>query len=66
MNTHYTIEEAERKVTEAGGSVETFNKWMRGQTCPVVDDEMAYYQYDVDRFIKYKCDPKNEPIIDFD
>jgi hypothetical protein len=66
MKDHFTKEEAEALILKAGGSVETFHKWMRGQTCPLVDGVMAYYPYDVNRFIKYKCDPKNEPVADFD
>lgn len=57
------IEEAKKKVEEAGGSWDTFNDWMRGQTAGINDDgTIDLYDYDVNRFIRYKCDPKNEPM----
>ena len=32
-----------------------FDKWMCGQTCPVLDGgEIGYYHHDVDRFIRHK------------
>jgi len=62
-----TIKEAQEKITKAGGSVETFNKWMSGQTCGLKEDgTVDIYEYDVDRFIRYKCNSKNEPFWDFD
>jgi hypothetical protein len=62
-----TIQEAENKITEAGGSIETFWGWMRGQTVGLNDDGSTdVYEYDVDRFIRYKCDPKNEPAGEWD
>ena len=55
-----TIAQAEAKIKEAGGSVDTFWEWMRGQTMALTDDgEMDVYDCDVDRFIRYKCDPRN-------
>ena len=32
-----------------------FNEWMRGQTCPVLEDgSCGYFQHDVERFIRHK------------
>lgn len=60
------IPEAEQKIIEAGGDVKVFHKWMCGQTCPFIDGKPGYYDHDVERFIRYKCDPKNEPTYEFD
>jgi hypothetical protein len=60
-------QQAKNKIQQAGGSWKTFKIWMNGQTCPILGDgSLGYYDYDVDRFIRYKCDPKNEPLSDFD
>lgn len=62
-----TTKEAMQKIKDAGGSVNVFWEWMRGQTCGLNENgEVDIYDYDVDRFIRYKCDPKNEPSVDFD
>lgn len=62
-----TIDKAEALIKEAGGNVDTFWEWMRGQTLGVTaDDEVDVYDEDVERFIRYKCDPKNEPLAEFD
>lgn len=59
--------EAKSKIEAAGGSWETFCKWMYGQTMGVYPDGSAnIYEYDVDRFIRYQCNPKNEPVGDWD
>jgi hypothetical protein len=40
---------------------------MSGQTMGLNEDGTTYiYDCDVDRFIRYKCDPKNEPLSDWD
>jgi len=62
-----TIQEAEKKIVEAGGSVDVFWEWMSGQTCGLNPDGTTdVYEYDVNRFIRYKCNPKNEPISEVD
>lgn len=62
-----TIDQAENKIISAGGSVETFWNWMRGQTIGLNDDGTTdVYEGDVARFIRYKCDPKNEPLVEID
>jgi hypothetical protein len=62
-----TIEQAENKIKQAGGSVEVFWDWMRGQTMGINEDGSTnVYDYDVDRFIRYKCNPKNEPVWEID
>jgi len=62
-----TQEETKKKIKEAGGKWSVFIKWMRGQTVGLnKDDTVNYYEYDVKRFIRYKCDPKNEPLDEWD
>lgn len=59
--------DARLKIYAAGGSWDVFNDWMRGQTVGMYEDgECDLYEYDVERFIRYKCNPKNEPTYDFD
>ena len=62
-----TKNEAKKKIEEAGGSWEAFSRWMYGQTVGVYPSgEIDYYDYDVNRFIRYKCNPDNEPIEEWD
>lgn len=62
-----TTQEVKQKLKEAKGSWKVFLEWMRGQTVGMYPDgETDWYEYDVKRFIKYKCNPKNEPINDYD
>jgi len=62
-----TIKEAKAKIKEAGGAWKTFMYWMRGQTVGLNDDGSTnFYDGDVYRFIRYECDPKKEPTVDFD
>lgn len=62
-----TIDQADNKIIAAGGSVEEFWKWMRGQTMGLNDDGTTnVYECDVDRFIRYDCNPKNEPLVEVD
>ena len=62
-----TGEEVKKRIKEAGGSIEVFSKWMRGQTVGMYPDgSVDYYEYDVDRFIRYNCNPDNEPIEEWD
>ena len=62
-----TTEQAEEKIRNAGCSVDTFWDWMRGQTMGLNDDGTTdVYDYDVDRFIRYKGKPKNETAFGFD
>ena len=59
--------EAKKKIENAGGSWEVFNDWMYGQTVGIYPDgEVDIYEYDVNRFIRYRCNPKNEPVEDWD
>lgn len=59
--------EVKKRIKEAGGSWKVFLKWMSGQTVGIYDNgETNYYDHDVKRFIKYKCNPANEPFEDFD
>ena len=62
-----TIKEAKQLIKKAGGSWSVFMKWMNGQTVGMnKDGSTDFYDYDVNRFIRYKCNPKNEPPEDFD
>jgi len=59
--------EAKIKIKEIGGDWNVFMKWMKNQTVSSYPNgDTDYYDYDVARFIRYRCNPKNEPIIDFD
>ena len=58
---------AQMKIRQAGGHWDIFLNWMNGQTVGMYDDGTTdWYTYDVERFIRYNCDPKNEPVEDFD
>lgn len=63
-----TIDEAKQRIESAGGNWSTFQYWMQGQTCGVNPEtgEPDIYKYDVERFIEYKCNPKNEPVDEWD
>lgn len=59
--------EVQELIEKAGGSMSEFDDWMTGQTVGIDDNgETDYYDYDVRRFIRYSCDPKNEPLSEFD
>ena len=59
--------QARQAIEKAGGSWDVFCEWMTGQTLGKDEDgETDFYDTDVERFIFYKCDPTNEPMIDFD
>jgi len=61
-----TEKEAKKRIEEAGGDYEVFSDWMRGQTMGMINGEVDLYDCDVERFIRYKCDPKNENPLEFD
>ncbi len=62
-----TTKEAQEKIKEAKGSWKIFLEWMKGQTVGLYKDGSTdWYDHDVNRFIRYKCNPKNEPYEDFD
>lgn len=62
-----TTSQAQQAIKEAGGDWAVFEHWMRGQTVGVaIDGSTEYYDCDVERFIRYKCNPDNEPINEFD
>ncbi len=59
--------EARKKIKEAGGDWKVFMHWMRGQTCGFNEDGSTdFYDHDVSRFIRYKCNPENELPWEFD
>jgi hypothetical protein len=54
-----TTKQAKQKIKEAGGSWKVFTKWMSGQTVGLNKDGTTnIYDKDVERFIRYECDPK--------
>jgi len=62
-----TLKQARKKIEKAGGNWKVFIKWMNGQTMGIYPDGSAdIYEHDVERFIRYNCNPDNEPIEEFD
>jgi hypothetical protein len=55
-----------KRIEDAGGKWSVFLKWMAGQTVGMKNGEVDYYNYDIERFIRYSCNPDNEPVEDFD
>ena len=58
--------DTKKRIEDAGGKWSVFQKWMRGQTCGYRNGVVDYYNYDIERFIRYGCNPDNEPMEDFD
>jgi len=59
--------EVKKKIKQAGGKWSVFLKWIDGQTMGInKDGSTNFYDRDVERFIRYKCDPKNEPLVEWD
>jgi hypothetical protein len=56
---YYTKEQTENLLKENNIDIESFDKWMFGQTCPIENGELCYYKYDIDRLIRYKGDARN-------
>jgi hypothetical protein len=51
----YTKKKVEMILKANDLSWDEFIKWMRGQTCPILEDgECGYYQYDVGRYVEAK------------
>ena len=63
---YYTPKETKELLKKHNITFEVFDKWMYGQTCPIQSGELCYYSWDVDRFIRYKGDPNNEPFAEWD
>lgn len=62
-----TEQQATKKIEEAGGDMKVFWDFMYGQTMGLNEDGTTdIYETDVERFIRYKCNPKNEPLYEFD
>lgn len=64
-----TTKEAQAKIKKVGGTRAwyVFLDWMNGQTIGMYPNGLTNWNDDdVDRFIRYKCNPKNEPMVDFD
>ena len=61
------VDEVREAIEKAGGDWEVFCDWMYGQTMGMDENgEPDIYSHDVERFIRYKCDPKNEPPWEWD
>lgn len=59
--------QARQAIEKAGGSWDIFCDWMMGQTLGMDEEgETDFYDNDVERFIRYKCNLANEPLVDFD
>jgi len=59
--------EVREKIAKAGGRWEVFQVWMRGQTCSMYEDGATnFYDHDVNRFVRYNCNPNNEPLMEWD
>lgn len=59
--------EEEVKILFAKICWDRFEKWIKGQTVGVgKDGEINYYKHDVERFVRYRFNPDNEPVSDFD
>lgn len=64
-----TTKEAQGKIKKAGGTKAwyVFLDWMNGQTMGMDKKGMTiWYEHDVERFIRYKCNPKDEPLSEVD
>lgn len=57
---------AEEVKLKVGDKMPDFLKWMYGQTVGLRNGKIDYYDYDVERFIRYNCDPKREPLEEVD
>ncbi len=55
-----------KRIEDQGGKWSIFQKWMNGQTVGMKNGEVSYYNYDIERFLSYGCNPDNEPVEDFD
>lgn len=62
-----TEEQAKARIKEAGCDWKVFMRWMRGQTVGIrPDGKEDIYDYDVNRFIRMKGDPRREKRAEFD
>lgn len=49
---YYTHDEAVALLIKNNLDTNEFHEWMYGQTCPVVNGEICYFKWDVDRYIR--------------
>lgn len=62
-----TTKQAKEKIKKAGGKWKDFLDWMMGQTYGIDDNgEPNWYEWDVDRWIRYDFNPYNEPLAEWD
>jgi nicotinamide riboside kinase len=62
---HYTTKQLEQILAENNITADEFARWIYGQTCPLIEGELAYYKWDVDRFIKNHEKNKRKIFDDF-
>lgn len=48
---YYTHDETVALLIKNNLDTNEFHEWMYGQTCPVVDGEICYFKWDVDRYV---------------
>lgn len=53
MRLHYTKADVDKLLKEHNIPIEDFRNFIHGQGCPMVDGELCYFTWDVDRFIEY-------------
>lgn len=44
--------EADLELFMSKSELKKFDKWIRGQTCALIDGKMVFYSWDVERFLK--------------
>ena len=62
-----TTQEVEAKLAERNIPWDDFQHWMRGQTVGMNEDGSTnWYEYDVNRFIRYRVNGTKESSAEFD
>lgn len=49
MKGHISRKQTEQMIMKA--VLKHFNKWMIGQTCPIVNGDIGHYEHDVKRYL---------------
>lgn len=49
---HYTEQEVQKLLEQHGIPDKAFREFINGQTCPIIQDALCYFRWDVDRFLK--------------
>lgn len=50
---YYTQQEVDKMLADKYILPETFGNFIFGQGCPIIDGELCYFKWDVDRFFSY-------------